>query len=784
MNLVYGKKLIASLIITTLLTSALHAQTSPFPRTFRLRKPNNPSVTTALARYSSQFAVPAIVPVGTRYTGRMYQQVFAKAQHTHLTEQQNKLLFGRANVSSLKDLPQARFFWHEDAKNLADQVLAYPHQISTNTLNNLIADISGIGIFGSQEEDVPFLLRLHQQLISTSAAPYLTTAVARALLRLNAYEAVRQLAYTTPGNTELWQEINTYIQQHQLPCQPLEFQEETSNKVSHKQSLDRRIVFRAEDPSAGTTSWYMQLGDDFVLQPPDEQSLLPRTPLPETPPLQILPSIHEPTELFLAPPNTPFNRLLNSQLLTTPNPSHRIPLAPNKPGFSLTISSPAATAADSTWWQRAGLYMSSFVVGLEIGQPIIATLGETFQLSLSKNILVSAATFLPYSLGAFGADWIKRKMGKKACLNTGLALAGSSFLAGSQLLGLNGHFALWNHPDAQFYSILGTISLASWGGTLIHSSLGPIMRELSQNTTELRRNKRIAFTETGEATGLLASYFFPLISTEVMGLDWSAPFLLAWPLVTMAAIGVNTSRLPNFKMNLQNSLSNRGQKNWKQKFTSNSYVELIKTDKSASQLLKGLLLLNGIELSLNSGFLLMLPSLTQSSSSQYLLGLAQFAAPYVIGSYLGTKLLEWFPNRNMTAASVVAAVGGIGALFSTHDVYALTAALSTAELGLSAAYTLSFTKAAKKPQTQDRMTSLILASVVTAAVGPYLLTQVAQAMINMNLFTESTATALALIGIPGLLTLWLLRTVKKLEIKNPVSFQNQVKSWFNHRRFH
>ena len=132
MNLVYGKKLIASLIITTLLTSALHAQTSPFPRTFRLRKPNNPSVTTALARYSSQFAVPAIVPVGTRYTGRMYQQVFAKAQHTHLTEQQNKLLFGRANVSSLKDLPQARFFWHEDAKNLADQVLAYPHQISTN----------------------------------------------------------------------------------------------------------------------------------------------------------------------------------------------------------------------------------------------------------------------------------------------------------------------------------------------------------------------------------------------------------------------------------------------------------------------------------------------------------------------------------------------------------------------------------------------------------------------------------------------------------------------------
>lgn len=436
---------------------------------------------------------------------------------------------------------------------------------------------------------------------------------------------------------------------------------------------------------------------------------------------------------------------------------------------------------DATWWQRTGLYMSSFIVGLEVGQPIIATMGETFELSLSKNILVSAATFLPYSLGAFGADWIKNKIGKKACLNTGLALAGGSFLAGAQFLGLNGHFALWNNPNAQFYSILGAIALASWGGTLIHSSLGPIISDISRNTTELRRDKRIAFTELGEATGLLASYFFPLLSTEVLGLDWSAPFLFSWPLVAMAAIGVNTSRLRNFRTPTQAVPPINSQQTWKQKILANPYVQLIKTDKAASYLLKGLLLLNGIELSLNSGFLLKLPSLTQSTSSQYVLGLAQFAAPYVMGSYLGNKFLKWFPNRNMTASAVLAAVGGIGAIFCTHNVYALTAALATAELGLSAAYTLSFTKAAKKPQTQDRMTSLILASVVTAAAGPYLLTQLAQVLIDWNVVSAATASSISLIAIPGLLSLWLLRTFKKLETKNPISTREKLQTWFKKR---
>ena len=307
------------------------------------------------------------------------------------------------------------------------------------------------------------------------------------------------------------------------------------------------------------------------------------------------------------------------------------------------------------------------------------------------------------------------------------------------------------------------------------------MSEISRNASELQRDRRIAFTELGEATGLLDSYFFPLLSTEVLGLDWSAPFLLAWPLVSLAAIGVNTSRLSNIKMPPLSATPLVAQKTWKQKFLNNPYVQLIKTDKSASQLLKGLLLLNAIELSLNSGFLLQLPTLTQSTSSQYWLGLAQFATPYVVGSYLGNKFLKWFPNRNMTASAVLAAAGGIGAIFCTHNVYALTAALATAELGLSSAYTLSFTKAAKKPQTQDRMTSLILASVVSAAVGPYLLTQVAQALINWGLVGAATASSISLIGIPGLLSLCLLRTFKNLETQNPVSLWKTLQSWFKIR---
>lgn len=787
MKLSFSRRLLAGLLAITLLVGPLQAQV---PKRFRsIRRIGNPVSATGKNSYRLVKPAGAAAVLRARRvtaeTQHLHRQILARVQHVQLTHQQNELLFRRAEVLSLQDLPKAQLFWHEDAQKIATQILTQPQAISIQKLNYLIADVSAIGMFSSQENEADFLLNLHEQLASTPIAPYLTTSVTRALLRLRAYDAVKHLASNTLDETELWHEIAAYIRQHKLPCRLPNLGAGNPANAPAKQSFDEEIVFRADDPSAAATSWYMQLALGTLAEQRAGRALTSRLPAPSTPILPPSPpNFYEPSALALSPANMSFTGFTYSDFIPVDRTKiARAPLAQHQQEVSrLTKQNTTQTEPDATWWQRTGLYMSSFIIGLEVGQPIIAAMGETFELSLSKNILVSAATFLPYSLGAFGADWIKSKIGKKACLNTGLALAGGSFWAGSHLLGLNGHFALWNNPNAQFYSILGAIALASWGGTLIHSSLGPIISDISRNTTELRRDKRIAFTELGEASGLLASYFFPLLSTELLGLDWSAPFLLSWPLVAMAAIGVNTSRLRNFKTPVQPVSPKIPHKTWKQKILTNPYVQLIKTDKSAAYLLKGLLLLNGIELSLNSGFLLMLPSLTQSTSSQYVLGLAQFAAPYVVGSYLGNKFLKWFPNKNMTVSAALAAAGGIGAIFCTHNVYALTASLATAELGLSAAYTLSFTKAAKKPQTQDRMTSLILASVVTAAAGPYLLTQVAQALINLDLVSAATASSISLIAIPGLLSLCLLRTFKKLETENPISIRRKINRWFKNRR--
>lgn len=792
-----GRRLIVGFLVPVLLVNPLQAQVSIPPKIYRSIRWMEPAATpqkissykliNARTSFVKATHTPRFPKLKTPNTEQLQQRILARIQHVSLTPQQNDLLFKRAHVFSLEELPKAQLFWHENAKQLAARLSAQPQEFSTDALNELIADVAAIGIFSSQEGDASFLLNLHQQLAHTPVAPYITTAIARALLRLRAYEAVKQLAAHTLNNTELWHEISVYIRQHKLPCRLPNLGAGVSKNTPPQPPLDGEIVFRANDPSVGATSWYMQVASGTLAQQRAGMALTSRLPSPKMPFLQPLqpPRLPGNVLLSLAPAGVSFTGFVSPQISLS---SNRTKLsARNWPQKQRRITNPRSpgavlTGPDATWWQRTGLYMSSFVVGLEVGQPIMATLGETFQLSLSKNILVSAATFLPYSIGAFGADWIKNKIGKKACLNTGLFLTGGSFLAGSQLLGLNGHFSLWNHPDAQFYSILGAIALASWGGTLVHSALGPIMSEISRNTTELQRDKRIAFTELGEASGLLASYFFPLLSTGALGLDWSAPFQLAWPLVTLAALSVNTSRLHNFKSSIHPAPTLTAPKTWKQKILANPYVQLIKTDKSASYLLKGLLLLNGIELSLNSGFLLMLPSLTQNTSSQYVLGLAQFAAPYVAGSYLGNKFLKWFPNRNMTASAALAAVGGIGAVFCTHNVYALTATLATAELGLSAAYTLSFTKAAKQPQTQDRMTSLILASVVTAAAGPYLLTQIAQALVNLGLFSTATASSLSLIAIPGLLSLGLLRIFKKLEAKSLSPQRGKLNRWFKNRR--
>ncbi len=173
--------------------------------------------------------------------------------------------------------------------------------------------------------------------------------------------------------------------------------------------------------------------------------------------------------------------------------------------------------------------------------------------------------------------------------------------------------------------------------------------------------------------------------------------------------------------------------------------------------------MNAVEMAINSGFLFLLPSMTSDQSSQYLFGLAQFAAPFLLGRYLAGKFLQWFPKHNMSLATLLAAGGGIASLGALDNVYALTAALFLAETGISTGFTLGFARTAKNPATQDRIVSLIVASAISCAFGPLLLTNLAQTLIDAGIMSAETATAAAMIGIPSGLAILSAMLFKRVE---------------------
>jgi len=413
--------------------------------------------------------------------------------------------------------------------------------------------------------------------------------------------------------------------------------------------------------------------------------------------------------------------------------------------------------------QRASLYAASFVMGLEVATPVLANFGSSFGLSLEENILVMAATYLPYSLGAFFSNWMKKILGRKQSMNLGLSLMGLGLGAGVTLCGLNGAFLPEPDTMAHFYKILACITTASLGGVLVHNSVGPMMTELSANAGELVRQRRNTYTEFSRALGMAASFAFPFLSTKVLGMDWSLTFALPIPLVAGAFLGVNLAKLPNTKPAAAPKTKNATEKGFLSRLKNNEYIRLFKEEKGVGSFLSGLFIMNGVEMAVNSGFLFLLPKLTNDPSSQYLFGLAQFAAPFLLGRYLAAKSLKWFPKHNMSAATLLAAGGGIASLFALDNVYALTAALFAAETGISTGFTLGFARTAKNSATQDRVVSLIVASALSCAFGPMLLSSAAQAMIDAGIFSESAATAAAMIGIPSGLAVLAAMLFRKVE---------------------
>ena len=690
--------------------------------------------------------------------------------------------FYRAGLRSLEDLPKATLFWERDLTRSVSALIKIPfssgiaatHGLTKQQLQPLyhtLSDIYSLGFLTSQEK-ASLLLNQFQPFENTPLRPILTSAIARALFKMKAYPELKILADKTPEQTSLWGGINRYAKMHQLPIHLSVGGTQTTSGLALDKNLltpGGKIAANAFDPSFEATQWYMDQPTNFTstLSKPIPGNNLYQTS--SFAPLQLsnLPAYHT--------TSTEREITINGETLSSTQLQQKAYTFLTTDGQQFL---PQQVRQDASFLQKASLYLASFVIGLEVGPPVMASLGETLHLSLEENILVPVAAFLPYSLGAFFADWLKNKIGRKASLNLGLTLTGGSFLAGATALGLNGHFVPWANTSAHFYSILAALTVASFGGTFIHAAVGPMMSELSKNVSNLIRQKRTAYTELGQAAGLMASYFFPFLATGMLDLDWSAPFMMAFPLVGAAALGINFSKLKNTRPPLlpsQTSSSNN--LSLLEKIRTNSYFRLMKEDPSILPLLGGLVLVNGIEMAVNSGFLLLLPSLTSNPSSQYMFGFAQFALPFVLGSFLGSKFLKWFPNHNLTASAMLTTVGALAATFFTSNVYALTAALFTAELGLSSAYTLSFARAAKTPQTQDKLTSLLMASTVACAAVPYVLSNLAQHCIDAGIFSTTQATAVSLIGIPALLSVAAVSLFKKMEGFPKLHLWERFRNW-------
>ena len=744
-------------------------------------------------------------------------------------------LAGNATAGQMQ---RAADFWRNDLQQTLSSFSSVPQGDLTDWVTNAaqsknafartasqaLADVAALGLYGT-EKDGAVILDFYRKAAQTPLKPVAEASCARALLRLGAQKELTALASEAATATPLWKSVSAYARQQGLVLPAGGAAASTQGTEVFVPVLEKlgKINVMAADPSAEATTLYMNLGREGTvpapvpavnapLAPAFAAVKLPQLTLPAETSLQANAfSVAEGGSEVSASKLTAFQRAAQSVgngqkasfsfFSRTPSASANeqagvlyggVPLpalwknakkvfasakklfASKKAPSNPAAFNPQAATGLQGAIQRASLYAASFIMGLEVATPVIANIGSSFQLSLSDNILVAVATYLPYSVGAFLSNWLKEKIGRKASMNLGLALMGTGFTAGVTLFGLNGAFVPQPDMWAHFYNILGCITLASTGGVFVHNAVGPMMTDLSKGASDLVLQKRMANTEFSRALGMMASFAFPFISTNVLGMDWSFTFALPIPLVAAAALGINLAKIPNTKPELepkplqlpqetQTGKRNRRAYKLTSSIQNNSYIRLFKEEKGVAGLLTGLMLMNAVEMSYNNGFLFLMRDLTANSPYQYLFGLAQYAIPFLIGRHLAKGFLKWFPKHNMTIATLLSGLGGFAALPFADDVYALTASLFLSEMGISTAFTLAFARTAKNAHTQDRVVSLIVASAISCAFGPMLLSNLAETLINMGLCSTADATTAALIGIPSALAVLSTLIFKRIE---------------------
>lgn len=656
----------------------------------------------------------------------------------------------------------------------------------------VVADIASLGLLGSKQ-DAPLILQVAQASYGHAVQAPVTTVAARALLRLQAYAELKSLSLFSAVQPTLWEGIRTYAQNNQLTFQVHNPVQADVDVTPFQEALSAYGPLNqiAVDPSVEATYIYMNAGRNPVL--------------PAAPVLPAKKSAFQPAQpVTLQPAASPALAAQEGTQTAAPEATqaaapHVIPAVQAQPlpkaellnqtkAWLKRLQPKGLTSADETKFaQRAALYLTAFSIGLEIGTPIMASIRTALNLPLSLAVLVTVATYSPYLFGSFIANALKNKFGRKGTVNAGLALMGGSFALGATTLGLDGSFTAWNDQIAQFLGILGALTTASTGAVFIHSAVGPVMTEISHKASDLVRQKRGTYVELSRSIGMIASFAFPFIATSMLGLDWSAPFILALPVVGASALALNLAKLPNTKPNLKANAELKTVQSpvmdgvrkprkalaWKETLLNNSYVRLLREEPGVGSFISALFIMNAVEMGINSGFLFMIPQLTSNEAVKYLLGMGQFAVPFLAGRYMAGHFLKWFPKSNLSVATLLSGVSSLAALGLTDNMYAFTAALATAELGISAAFTLAFARTAINPKTQDRVTSLIMATAVACAVGPMMLTWVAESLMHTGM-TEAGATLAALIGIPSALAFLSAKLFRRMEHKTIPGLKTSV----------
>ncbi len=704
------------------------------------------------------------------------------------------------NQASAKDIQAATDFYRENLQKFT------PRQDTAA----VVADIASLGLLGTQE-DGALILKVARQTADTTAEVPVTNVAARALLRLGAYKELKSLSVISTVQPALWNGIRTYAQHNKLTLQVYDLFRADIDVTPFQQDLTAYGPLNqiAIDPSLEATYLYMNAGRSPVLpaapvvakkaaaKPAQEVA-----PAKETRPAEeagvaqteaALRGQNQPEQFVVAPTQTAALAMAEQSAADVAQAKARFAanhadLLAQAKAWIQRLQPKGLTSADETKFaQRAALYLTAFSIGLEIGTPIMASIRTALNLPLSLAVLVTVATYSPYLFGSFLANALKNKIGRKGTVNAGLALMGGSFALGATTLGLDGSFTAWNNQIAQFLGILGALTAASTGAVFIHGSVGPVMTEISHKASGLVRQKRGTYVELSRSIGMIASFAFPFIATSMLGLDWSAPFILALPVVGASALALNLAKLPNTKpttklnaelKTVQSPVMDGVRKPrkamaWKETLLNNSYVRLLREEPGVGSFISALFIMNAVEMGINSGFLFMIPQLTSNEAIKYLLGMGQFAVPFLAGRYLAGHFLKWFPKSNLSVATLLGGVSALAALGLTDNMYAFTAALATSELGISTAFTLAFARTAINPKTQDRITSLIMATAVACAVGPMMLTWVAESLMGTGM-TEAGATLAALIGIPSALAFLSAKLFRRMEHKTIPGLKTSV----------